>query len=1128
MNDQPDLQIQLLGSLSLHYLQQPIMHLPGAKAQELLVYLLLNLESPQSRQLLAYRFWPESSDAQARTNLRQTLHQLRQRLPKADSFIQASSQTLQWNSQTFFSLDILEFEQCLNLAKLAEQKGNPSAQIGYLQQAVDLYGGDLLPECYDDWIIPQREQFHQKAISALERLIALLEVDQDYDAAIGYGQRLLSLDLLHEGTYRTLMKLHLARGDRASALRTYERCYSAFKQDLGVEPSTATRDAYQYLLQQDNLPTPNASQSTTLAESKALSPAVAVATPLVGRNQAWAAVHATWRRAVSGYAQLLLIKGEAGIGKTRLAEELVLYCEKQNVTTARTRCYAAEGRLVYAPVTDWLRCLSAQIRLNTLERVWSSELTRLLPELLAEHPDLPKAQPLTESWQRQYFYEAIAQAFKRVLAPSEGRTPPSLLLVVDDLQWCDQETLEWLQYFLRIAAELPVLIVGTVRSEEVDEAHPLNGLVRSLHRDERVTEIALDRLDFEATSALAAYIADHLLEPAQAQVLFRQTEGHPLFVVEMMRADLLASFARADSGFAPVAGGQAMAEGTNHLPPKVQSVLMARLAQLSPKTRQVANLAAAVGRSFTLWVLHQASGEDEDAIVDALDELWQHRIIREQGGDIYDFSHDKLREVAYDSISRPKRRLLHRRIAQALETLQAQDLDAVSAQVAAHYEKAGLSSKAVPYYLNAAEVAQRIYANTEAIQAFRAAIALLQTMPVNPKRLEQERSLNTLLGVSLVAVKGYGAPEVKAVYEQARSLAQQLGSAASPPVMRALAITAIVQGDLRLALELGQQLLALTEAGQDCILAVEAHYVMGVTTFWLGDFEASRDYLEQAIDRYRPECQQQHLTLYAQDPNVICLSRLAFTLWYLGYPEESTQVSRQAVTEARKLSHPFTLAYALTWTALLHSHRRDIPLTAQYASAVIALSEEKQLGIWLHIGRLLQGWAIAYTEDAEDAMAQSHPGRGIVQMQTALQALETIGAMFLKPYFLSLLADAYGRMGNMGRALDLIQQAFEAMEQSGERWVESELFWRKGELLRLNQANSAEVQNCFERAIAIAQAQSITLLELQATVSLQELSQIALLPKALSNWFDKTLESMPRERYPTIFQQAITLLQTLS
>ncbi|MGB3312600.1 MAG: BTAD domain-containing putative transcriptional regulator [Nodosilinea sp.] len=690
-------------------------------------------------------------------------------MPEANSFIQASNQTLQWNSQTFFGLDTLEFEQCLNLAQLAEQKENTAAQVGYLQQAVDIYGGDLLPECYEDWVIPRREQFHQKAISALESLIALLEVDQDYDAAIGYGQRLLSLDPLHEVTYRTLMKLHLERGDRASALLMYERCCLVFKQDLGVEPSPSTRDAYQYLLQQDNLPTQTASQSPSLAESTS-SPSVAVATPLVGRTQAWAEVHATWRRAISGYAQLLLIKGEAGIGKSRLAEELVLYCEKQNVTTARTRCYAAEGRLVYAPVIDWLRCLSAQIRLHTLEDVWLSELTRLLPDLLAEHPDLPKAQPLTESWQRQYFYEAIAQAFKRVLAPSEGMGARSLLLVVDDLQWCDQETLEWLQYFLRIAAELSVLIVGTVRSEEVDEAHPLNGLARSLHRDERVTEIALDRLDFESTAALAAYVADHPLDAAQAQVLFRQTEGHPLFVVEMMRTNLLASFARADSGSAQVAGGKATAEDANHLPPKVQSVLTARLARLSPATRQVANLAAAVGRSFTLGVLHQASGEDEDAIVDALDELWQYRIIREQGGDTYDFSHDKLREVAYDSISRPKRRLLHRRIAQALETLQAQGLDAVSAQVAAHYEKAGLFSKAVPYYLNAAEVAQRIYANTEAIQAFRAAIALLQTMPVNPKRLEQERSLNTLLGVSLVAVKGYGSPEVKAVYEQAAIL----------------------------------------------------------------------------------------------------------------------------------------------------------------------------------------------------------------------------------------------------------------------------------------------------------------------------------------------------------------------
>ncbi len=1114
MSAPPNLQIQLFGNFSLQYCQRPIANPPSAKVQALLAYLLLHAETPQSRQSLAYCFWPDSSDAQARTNLRQTLHQLRQRLPEADDFILATSKTLHWHPQASFSLDTLEFQQSLYQAKLAEQQGDTLAQTRWLQQAVDRYRGDLLPECYEDWIIPEREQFQQDAIAALEQLITQLDQNQDYDAAIQYGQRLLSLDPLHELTYRTLMRLHLSKGDRASAMRMYHQCCAMLQQELEVEPSAATRDAYQYLLNQETLE----STEPLFPQAQARLPTIAVATPLVGRRREWAQVQATWQQAIARSAQLLLIQGEAGIGKSRLAEELLLSCESQGLATARTRCYAAEGRLAYAPIIDWLRCLAEPMSLHTLEAVWLSELTRLLPELLVAHPDLPQAQPLTEGWQRQHFYEAIAQAFKRLLDPLD--LPPPLLFVIDDLQWCDQETLEWVQYFLRRVSDLPVLIVGTVRSEEVEEAHPLRGLVRSLHRDNRVTEIALDRLDSEATATLAAHIAEQQLDSTQAQVLFRQTEGHPLFVVEMMRAHLLASFAQPDSaGVRGIGQRAAIAENAPNLPPKVQSVLTARLAQLSPGGRQMASLAAAVGQSFTLWILHQASGEDEERVVEALDELWQYRIIREQAGDTYDFSHDKLREVAYDGISGPKRRLLHRRIAQAIETLNAQDRDAVSAQIAAHYEKAGLSSKAVPYYLRAAAVAQRIYANTDAIQAFRAAIALLQTMPVTPNRLEQELSLHTLLGVSLVAVQGYGSPQVKAVYEQARSLAQQLGHPANPPIIRALAITAIVQGDLQLALDWGQQLLALTEDNHDPILAVEAHYVMGVTTFWLGDFKASHHHLEQAIERYRPECQQQHLTLYAQAPNIICLSRLAFTLWCLGHPAESMQVSQAAVSSARQLAHPFSLAYALTWTTMLHSHRRDISLTAQYAAEVIALSEAKQLGIWLHIGCLLQGWTLAHMGAVEE---------GIAQMHTSLQALERMGAKFVKPYFLSLLADAHGQKGDSSSALDHIQQAFEAMEQSGECWVESELFWRKGELLRLDDENSAEAQACFEQAIATARSQSAKLLELQATASLQESSKTAPFPEALSTWLHHTLKSMPQERYPLIFQQAITLLQTLS
>jgi DNA-binding SARP family transcriptional activator/predicted ATPase len=1124
MGVSPALHIQLFGTFSLRYGQQEVTELSSGKVQALLVYLVLHRTKPQPRQALAYLFWPDSSDAQARTNLRQTLHQLKQRLPDAERYIFADTKTLQWNEEALHTVDIAEFQTSLEAASHAEQRHDVSRQIQNLEKAAGLYQGALLPGCYEDWLFQERDRLQQDAIRALETLISLFENRQDYNAAIRYGQQLLRIDPLHEPAYQALMKLYLAKGDRPSALRTYHRCCAVLQDELGAPPSPATCDAYHHMLTLETGATGERDTQPLSGKESDLSTTLARATPLVGRSQEWARLQADWQIARSGMARFVLIQGEAGIGKTRLAEELVTACAKEGPLVARTRCYAVEGRLAYAPITDWLRSLALPFGFGMLDAVWLSELTRLLPELLTEYPDLPRAQPLTESWQRQNFYEALVQTFKGwIETVGHGQALQPLLLVMDDVQWCDPETLEWLQYCLRVVPMVPLLMVGTARSEELEENCPLIQLLRSLHRDEQVTEIHLERLDADATGQLASYVAAKDLGTEQITALYQQTEGHPLFIVEMMRVNLLNQFQRVSNPTDQFSSSTPVpVDDVIPLPPKVYAVLSARLAQLSPHTRQLVSLAAAVGRSFTIELLQQASGNNEEDIINGLDELWHSRIIREQGPGTYDFSHDKLRDVAYDSISGPKRRLLHRRIADALETIHHHDLDAVSAQIAAHYEKAGLSSRAVPCYLQAADVAQRIYANSEAIQAFRQALRLLQTMPLTTRRLEQELSIYTRLGVSLVAVNGYGSPEVKAIYDQARALGQQLGHPPNPPVIRALAITAIVQGDLQLALELGQHLLALAENDHDTILTVEAHYVMGVTTFWLGDFHTSQHHLECAIERYQPGNQPEHLALYAQDPHIICLSRLAFTLWCAGDPVRGMEASQSAVRDANQLAHPFSLAYALTWTAMLHSHRRDIPLTAQYATEVIALSEEKQLGIWLAIGRMLQGWGIAHTGDVSNA---------IQQMKSALDSLEQIGAEFVKPYFLSLLADAYGLQGEFDTALALIQQAFQVMSQSGERWVDAELHWRQGELMRLAGKENSRVKLCFEQAVAIAHNQGAPTLALQAIVSLAVLnkspSKPPSCPESLWDWLQQTLSAQPSAPEPLIFQQARTLFRTV-
>jgi DNA-binding SARP family transcriptional activator len=748
------LRIALLGTFQLRAGTTVVTTVNTPRLQALLAYLVLQRGAPQSRQQLAFLFWPDSTDAQARTNLRTLLHRLRTALPDADACLIVDAQSVCWRADATFTLDVVEFETALAHASSAEQAGAADTARAALEHAAAIYQGDLLPDCYDEWVRPERERLQRLALAALERLVEHLEHHRDYAAAIDYARRLLRLDPLRETTHLSLMRLHAAHGDRASALRVYHACATTLRHEIAAEPGPAIRTAYERLLAAD------APQPVSAA-------ALAASAPLVGRRAEWARMQATWQAAASGRPRLLVLAGEAGIGKTRLAEELQVWAGRQGAVTAITRCYAAEGDLAYAPVTEWLRTDAMRRRLARLDTIWLTEVVRLLPEVLTERPDLPRPGPLTERWQRRHMFEALARA---VLA---GNRP--LLLLIDDLQWCDHDTLEWLHFLLRYEARARLLLVGTVRVEETGA--DLAALLDDVRRSDQLTEIALGPLSEAEAAALAGHMAGRPFSASATVDLYAETEGNPLFVVESVRAGLVREVQR------QVPGADETIKLTR-LPPGVQSVISHRLNQIAPAARELLRLAAVIGRSFTFSVLARAAEGDEDALVRDLDELWQRRIVREQGADAYDFSHDKLRLVAYDGLSAARRRLLHRRVAEALEAEHAANPDAVSGQIAAHYECAGQVERAVAYYRRAADVAQQVYANAEAIDELHRALALLTTTPSGePRELQSTVAvLNERLG-DLLHLSGQYA-EARSAYQRALEYIAEVDRQASAHLHR--------------------------------------------------------------------------------------------------------------------------------------------------------------------------------------------------------------------------------------------------------------------------------------------------------------------------------------------------------
>ena len=1037
------LHIELFGQCRIRYGNDPVERVAAPRLQSLLAFLLLHRDQPQSRRQLAYLLWPDSSDAQARTNLRRELHHLRQALPDADRFLKSGSRSLEWRSDAPFSLDVGDFEAA---TARAERADDPDHARVALEEAVALYRGDLLSDCYDEWLLPLREGLRQRCLEALGRLTQLYEAGRRYREASDHARRLLQLDPLHEASYRLLMRLHALEGNRAAALHVYHGCVTILQRELGAEPSPATRELYQRLLNSDTRE-PGRGEPAGLAASL----------PLVGRQQAWAALMDCWHRGSDGRPQLVAITGEAGIGKTRLAEELLGWCELQGIGQARTRSYAAEGTLSYAPVIEWLRSDALRDFRTSLETVWLSEVARLLPELRADHPDLPRGEPLTESRQRQRLFEALARAVLAAARP--------LLLVIDDLQWCDRDTLEWLHYLLRYESGAKLLVVGTIRSEEQQDNPALASLLRDLRQLGLLSEIGLEPLTTEDAAALAVSAVGHDLEQALQQHLFEVTEGHPLFVVEMARAGFADEPAQPHDGSIP-------------LPPKVQAIITARLSQLSQAARELTAVAATVGRAFSTEILIRASAIGETQMVEALDELWRRRIVREQGVNLYDFGHDRIREVAYASVSPVRRPQLHRRVATALEAVHAADLDSVSAQLASHHERSGAVETAISWYRRSARVAARVYANEEVIRLSTRGLKLLLTLPESPERDEFELAMQTALGVAQVAVDGYGSAVAWDTYRRAEELSYRLGAPPGPPILRGLALNRVSRSELDRAYGYGLQLLEAARPADDPMLLVEAHYILGVVHFWYGAFAEAREHFETALSHYDPERSAGHIAVYSQDPKVICQVRLGYVQWYLGQPDQALANCQQALAFARELAHPLSLAYALDYAIYVTIDRGDAETGRQLTEEFTELLDEWRLSFFHYQGMVLQGWSRVQQGDLD---------AGIVRINQGIDAMKAPEQILHLPFALTLAARAYRQAGETDRGLAALEDALAMSERTGERFLDAEHHRLRGEL-HLDLGLEVEAEEHLLRALDTARAQGSRALELRAATSLGQLA----------------------------------------
>jgi class 3 adenylate cyclase/predicted ATPase len=801
-------------------------------------------------------------------------------------------------------------------------------------------------------------------------------------------------------------------------------------------------------------------------------------TPLVGRDAEVTLLRERWEQVKAGQGYVVLLTGEAGIGKSRLVQML-----KDHVTNephVRWECRSAEysQNTALFPLVDLFQRIlrfepqePPDAKLKKLEHTLSQyrpPLEESVP-LFAPLFSLPipedRYPPLNLSPQRQR--QKTLETIVVILLQLAENYP--VLFILEDLHWTDPTTLELIGLLLDQTPTASMLVLLTCRPHFQPAWH---------HRS-YITEMTLNRLSHTQVEQIVNRITDEKALPQEvlAQIV-EKTDGVPLFVEEMTKAILESGQLQALDEHYELTG----ALSTFAIPTTLQDSLMARLDRLI-SAKGIAQLGAAIGRQFAYDLLHAVSQLDVITLQRELGRLVEAEIVYQRGvlpQATYVFKHALIQDAAYQSLLRSTRQQYHLRIAQVLAEHFPETAGTQPELLAHHYTEAGLVEQAIPYWQRAGQHASDRSAHLEAISHLTTGIELLTTLPETPERIQQALTLYLALGAALQMGKGNAVPEVEHAYTRARELCQQVGETSQlVPAIFGLWRFYIGRSQFQMTREIGDTLLRLAQHTDDPALAVIADYALGNTWFYLGALPAARQHLEEGIVRYTPAQHCAPVFRIGVDLGVSCCVYAAWTLWLLGYPAQALARIHEALALAHELAHPFSLGWAWVGAAIVSQFRRDVLAVHKQAEATVALSTEQGFPLWVVLGTSLCGWALAMQGQGEAGMAQIHRG---------IAAWRGTGAALLVPLYCTMLADVAAHLGHTEDGLQALAEAHTLVEQHEERVWEAEVCRLRGVLLqRQPETPQEEAEAWLQRALDVARRQEAKSLELRAAMSLARL-----------------------------------------
>lgn len=782
-------------------------------------------------------------------------------------------------------------------------------------------------------------------------------------------------------------------------------------------------------------------------------------TPLVGRHRELDLLLRLWQRARHGEGQVVLLAGEAGIGKSRLAQALCERIVHSLHLRLRFQCSPYHTNSALHPFiqqlerqADFRRGDSPGEKLDKLESLLAPQAVEMAP-LLAALLSVPAGgrYPALQMTPQQLKERTLGVLQERVEVLA-AQAP--VLLLFEDAHWIDPTSMELISLLARRIPSMRVLAVITSRSAP-DLAWP---------DMQHVTSLRLERLDRRQSRAMVERVLEGRTIPAELrEQVVERTDGVPLFIEEVTKT---------------------LAASVSQVPATLQDSLMARLDQLGA-AKELAQTAAVIGREFSRDLLAAVSSLDEPELNEALDKLTASAVVFGRGEPpwtAFTFKHALMEDAAYASLLRSKRLELHSRVADALERNYPERVRVEPEVIAHHYTQAGKSLQAARYWFAAAQRALDRSANLETLGHATKGIEVLATVPAPGERNRMEIDLEILRGAAFRALRGFASSDVERSFARARELCEQLDDI--PRLIesrRGLFSCYYARGALALAREQGQHVAALGEKTGDASSRMLGHWMWGCVTFWQGEFAAARRELEQAFSLYDPGEQRAKALALQIDPGVNALFHLSWALWILGYPDQAVATSEKAIRTARRLSQPFALAMALFFACATRTCCGHSSAVRHMLDELIVLTARQGLGYLGTCALVLEGQAL---------VARGEYAHGVEHIGRAFSEFKAQEAGVGLPWAMSISALGYAGLGKAREGLAVLSKALDAASRNGENQWEAELWRLKGELLLLPPLQQeAEAETCLRHAIEVARRQAARSLELRATTSLARLLQ---------------------------------------